>query len=141
MLMASRINLHWLASPSVSCLHAALALLRKQTLIDPALAEALAEPTAGLDIALEQESVPAEPLFSHLIPLAVGGSLHEAAEAALVKTLGRTEAAPRVSRLRAALAGLIPAFRKVETSLTRRVVGEIGGYEDPVDGVHAGCPF
>jgi hypothetical protein len=124
--MGSPIDLHWLASPSVSCLHAALTLVRGQTLADPALADALAEPVAGLQTALDKDYVPAEALFAHLLPLAAGGSVHEAAETALVKTLGRAEAAPRVSRLRAALAGLIhacaSALPELEKTLPVRMV-------------------
>jgi hypothetical protein len=110
MLMGLPIELHWLTSPGVSCLYAARALLRKRSLADPALADALADPAADLQTALEQDYIPAEALWSHLIPLAVGGSLYEAAETALVKTMGRAEAEPRVSLLRAVLAGLLHAF-------------------------------
>jgi hypothetical protein len=117
--MTSPINLHWQPSPSISCLYTALALLRKQSLADPALAEALADSITELQTTLEQDYVPAEALWSHLIPVAIGSSLHEAAETALIKTMGRTEALTRVSRLRAVLAGLARAFSAALPGLDR----------------------
>jgi hypothetical protein len=105
------LQLHWQASPLVSGLHAADLLLRKQPLADPTLAAALADPVEKLDLALREDHLPAEKFLSHLLGLAPGiNGLTELTEVALTKTIGRTEAAPRMPWYRGLLTDVKNAF-------------------------------
>jgi hypothetical protein len=64
-----------------------------------------------LQTALLEEGVPPDSFWSHVIPLAAEiGSVRELAYITLVKTVGRTEAVPRVSRFCHLLAELKDAF-------------------------------
>jgi hypothetical protein len=107
----SQVALRWLASVPVSCLHASEAFLRKRPLADPLLSAALAAPAERLQAALLEEGVPADVFWSHVVPLAAGiVGVRELAQVTLIKTIGRSEAAPRVPCFRDRLAELLNAF-------------------------------
>ena len=109
--MSPSIQLHWQTSVLVSCLHAAEVLLRKQPLADSGLAAALAGPVATLDLAMREDHLPAGKFLSHLLGLAAGiDSLTELTEVALTKTIGRTQAGPRVCQYRGLLSDVRNAF-------------------------------
>jgi hypothetical protein len=106
--------MRWLPGGLASCFHAVAALLFEQPLAEPALAEALRAPAESLRAALADERIAPASFLAHLIPLTVGtGSLHQLAEVALIKILGRARATPRVSRFGGLLSDLIAAFSSV----------------------------
>jgi hypothetical protein len=72
-------------------------MLRKQPLVDPARAGALAAAVENLERILREEKVSLNQFFYHLLPLAADiGGLRELVEVALTKTMGRAEMVPRL---------------------------------------------
>jgi hypothetical protein len=93
-------KLHWQDSTLVSCLHAAEACLRTPSRMDPTLVRALTPPASALQATLVGEGVSPDAFWSHAIPLAATiQSLHELAEIALTKIVGRAGALPRAGRV------------------------------------------
>jgi len=111
--LSVEIKLNWTASLPVSCLYAAECLVRNLPLADPVIGEALAEPAARLQEALQEDYLPAETFWSHVVPLAANfpGQL-ELATIALTKTIGRTEADKRIGRYRGLLIDIKNAFSR-----------------------------
>lgn len=104
-------NLRWLSSVPVSCLYAAEAWLRNPPHFDAVLAEVLAGPAQKLQKALEEQSVPAERFWSHVVPLAVNiDNVHQLAEVALTKTIGRQRAETHAILFRELMSDLCNAF-------------------------------
>jgi hypothetical protein len=116
-------TLQWLISTPVSCFHAAEALSGRQALADAALAGALAPAVDLLQAAFEEEGVPADVFWSHLIPSAARLDNHqELVEVALAKTIGRTEVPPRLHRFRSVLLHLLHLFGGALPELTGTLV-------------------
>lgn len=104
-------NLRWAASSLVSCYHAVDALLDKRPLVDPALAEALAEPVANLDFTLTDDRVPHKRFLTHVAGLVTGlQSNLDLARWGLIKTIGRERAEPLTLKYRGLLIDLEKAF-------------------------------
>jgi len=100
-------QLRWQTSTLAGCFHAADALRRGRPLAEAAVAEALVEPLASLQTALQEERVPATAFWAHLLPLSADtGGLHELAQRALVKSVGLTETGPRLVRIRERLVAI-----------------------------------
>ena len=105
------VNLRWAVSVPASCFHTAAALLEGRPLADPRLADSLASPLEAWQAMTREDPVPVGLFFAHLIPLVCGSdSLRDAVEVALVKTIGRKNAVPRVEQYLGLLIGLKNAF-------------------------------
>jgi len=108
-------ELRWIASSSASCLHVAGALVRRQSVAEPALAEALAEPVKILETALAEHGLSAGRLWPHLMPLAaVIENNRELAAVALTKAFGQKRSAPAAEGLARAIASLEAAFTRAK---------------------------
>jgi hypothetical protein len=119
-------TLHWLPGVTAGCCYTAELLLRGRPPADAALAAAVAEPAGQLQEALREERIPHGAFWHHLVPLAVGiEGTHELAEVALVKTVGRTEAERRLSRLGGLLHDLKLAYVKALPGLDERLARAI----------------
>jgi hypothetical protein len=106
-------TLHWLPGVTAGCFYTAELLARRRAPVDPALADALADPAERLDEALREQHVPPATFWHHLVPLAACiSSTHELAEVTLIKTVGRTQAEPRVDRFRGLLHDLTIAYTR-----------------------------
>jgi hypothetical protein len=117
--VSSQIALRWLTSVPVGCLHATAAFLQKKPLADSVLCDALAGPAECLQAALLEEGIPPEVFWLHVIPLAAElCSVRELAQVTLIKTIGRAEAARRVSRFGHLLTDLKDAFAAVLPQLS-----------------------
>jgi hypothetical protein len=102
--MDPAIHLHWQHSAPVSAFAAAWSLLRGRTLMDSGLASSLAGPVERLRSALNDERIPLDSFWSHVLPLSAGAvSLREVAEVTLIKTIGRVEMPTRLERFHQAL--------------------------------------
>lgn len=106
-------ELAWRTSALTSVLHAAEAVFRNEPIVEPRLAEAIAEPAQQLAAEIRSSGLPAERFWRHLIPLsAMIGGRRMVVEAAVTKTIGR---GPRfeavVAGLDARLAALDAAMR------------------------------
>jgi hypothetical protein len=127
--MSVSMELRWVASERMSCLHAAEALWQGQELADTRLADVLAAPVEKLRATLWEESVPGDVFFSHLCPVAdAAGALSEVAEVVLIKTIGRTEAGLRVHRFRRVLNELNNAFGKAVPECRKMLLARL----DPI---------
>ncbi|MBY0525540.1 MAG: hypothetical protein K2R98_19200 [Gemmataceae bacterium] len=108
--MTTTIDLRWQTSTSLSCFHAAEAVLHQRSFVWPALAEALAEPVARLQEALVEERVPPAAFWAHLLPLSASNAgAQELAQVALTKSVGQAEASTRVRRIQ----GLLHDIRRL----------------------------
>ena len=65
-------QLRWIASQSASCFHAAAAMFGGETLTDPQVAAALADPLDTLRGEIVASQLPAALFWEHLVPLAAG---------------------------------------------------------------------
>jgi hypothetical protein len=105
-------QVHWRASAAVSCYHAAEALMRELPLADEALTAALAGPAGALRQTLQDEDISIEQFMGHVVPWAAeSDNTLELARVALIKTIGRARAEPRVGQYQALLADVKTAFR------------------------------
>lgn len=110
-------SLTWQTSAVTSALWSVACLWRRGTLTDPRIEAALRDPASLLADELAACGVPAEDLWSHLLPLSAAPSGHRhSAEVALAKTLGRGRGEQFVDRL----AGRI---REVERGLKAGLPG------------------
>ena len=104
----------WRVSTSASALHAACAVLRGDSLADPALATAIAEPAALLQEEIQLAKLPEERFWPNLLGIAASiESNRELARLALVKTVGRTATTETTSqRLAGAITAVMVAFSR-----------------------------
>lgn len=124
-------QLLWHASPSVSCFHAAAALLR-QCPVHPNLAE-LTEPAEALRVRLAEDMLAPADFFEHLVPLSAGiESNLQLAEATLTKLLGREFARSRALQYRGLLTDLEKAFDTVVPDLPARLEEALGPLQQAV---------
>lgn len=94
-------NLNWQTSELAGSFHAADVVRRGLLPAEAPLAQALTGPVERLQEALQEERVPPATFWSHLLPLsATNISMQELANRALIKSIGQTEAAVRVIRIR-----------------------------------------
>jgi hypothetical protein len=119
-------HLRWQSSLSLSVLHAADAMFHQRRLADSALEAALAPAVSTLTTTIAEERLPAEIFLGHLLPLSVTfPHPQQLAEAALNKTVGRTEARIRVPRVRRVLAELKDAFCSVVPEATESLAARV----------------
>jgi hypothetical protein len=87
---------------------------------------ALSGPAERLQAAFQEERVPFERFWSHLIPLAADmGGIRELTELSLTKTVGSNEATSRVRRFRDLLADLKDAFGAALPRLNEELASSI----------------
>lgn len=112
--MVATPELRWLTAPLVSALHAAEAMTSGRSLVEPSLAEALAEPVEGLAREIVAAKLPVSKFWGHLLPLAQGcGGTRQLAETAIVKTVGRIITLDSLAaRIGTQLAAIDSAFRR-----------------------------
>jgi hypothetical protein len=128
--MTLTVELRWRAGVHASCFHATEALVHGRSVADPALSEALAGPATRLRAALQEEGIPADGFFSHLIPLAAGrASAHELAEVSLIKTIGRSGMPGRLHRFWDLLADLKSAFAAVLPRCAEDLAARISSFQ------------
>jgi hypothetical protein len=107
------LKLHWRPHVTTSCLHAADALLRGGTIVEPRLAEAIAAPSQELARNIASETVNGPRFWRFLFGLsASAGSSRELALQALTKTVGRHRAELLLPRMSGALVELEAAVRR-----------------------------
>ena len=124
------IELSWKTPFTTSCLHAADGIQRGLRIVDSALAEALASPTAGLQAAIALSGAPPGRMWRHL--LGISGTTDVArqiAETALVKTIGRVQ---RFEELRGALADAIIAMQSAVRTAVPQLTDELALRERPL---------
>jgi hypothetical protein len=120
------LTLHWQGSVPASAFHSAEAVLRGQALADAALGQTLSAPAQKLREALDEEAVPFDTFWLHLIPLSAAGlSGQELARVTLVKTIGLAEAKSRVPVFRELLADLLHAFSTALSKLQEELDARI----------------
>jgi hypothetical protein len=121
-------TLNWRVSSSASALHAALSLVRAETLADPALASLLVGPAADLQAEIEERRLPTEPFWKNLLGLsATIASNRELARLALVKTIGRGAIAEKAEPgITGAIDGIEAAFQQHLPKLAEELPLRIG---------------
>lgn len=120
-------QLHWIASVSASCCHAAEALSRGLSLADAALQQALTEPVGGLKATIRSASLPEHRLWQYLCAFAHHYENNlELARLTLHKTIGVSATSQAlIARLAGDIGQMEAAFHQVHpqvaTDLTHRV--------------------
>lgn len=95
-------TLQWRVSGSASALHAAVAVVRGETLADASLAGVLVDPAVALQVEIQTAQLPEEKFLRNLLGIAANmESDRDLARLALVKTIGRgvkaEQAEPRIT--------------------------------------------
>lgn len=124
-------ELRWIASQSASCLHAAEALRRGQSLVDAKLEASITEPARQLFAEVNACGLPVERFFYHLVPLSAGiENNRELAELALRKTIGSSPWANSMTGLLAGCIGdLEAAVRRDFPDMVDELVSLVGPME------------
>ncbi len=106
-------EVRWLVSFSASCLHAAEAFAHGQLIVEPRMAEAIAEPAQILRQTVVAAGLPRTLFWRNLVGLTVvaDGNLH-LAQRAVTKTVGAARAEQAAGQLAAAIAGVETAVRQ-----------------------------
>ncbi len=111
--LSATTELRWQVNFSASCLHAAAAFAHGQLIVEPRMAEAIAEPAQMLRQTVVAAGLPRTLFWRNLVGLTVAtdGTLH-LAERAVTKTVGAARAEQVAGELAAAIAGVEAAVRQ-----------------------------
>ncbi|MCC9604484.1 hypothetical protein LOC68_27810 [Blastopirellula sp. JC732] len=111
-------ELTWLASSSASFLHVAELLRRGETINDPALAQAAAEPLALLTADLETSGMDVRRFWRHVVPLAAGIENEKELVEVVIRKIGGGGGPEDSSRVSGRIRDLKLAMRTAKPNLT-----------------------